>query len=44
MKQILIFLLTVSFAHAGAGIGSVQTSATGTTFVPIATSGQAETG
>ena len=42
MKQILIFFAGLSLAYAGAGIGTVTTSATGATFVPIATSGVAD--
>ena len=43
MKKILaiLSLAFATFAHAGAGIGTVTTSATGTTYVPIATSGPA---
>lgn len=41
MKTILILLASVAIAHAGAGVGSVTTSATGTTYVPLATSGHA---
>ena len=42
MKRIAVFLLLVtSLAHAGIGTGSVQTSATGTTYVPLG-SGKAD--
>ena len=41
MKKMLTILnlALATFAQAGAGIGTVTTSATGTTYVPIATSG-----
>ena len=43
MKKIAVFLLLcASLAHAGIGTGSVQTSATGTTYVPLASSGKAD--
>ena len=43
MKKILaiLSLATSTLAHAGAGIGTVETSATGTDFVPLAAEGRA---
>lgn len=41
LRPFFLLLLSATLSLAGAGIGSITTSASGATFVPIATSGPA---